>query len=77
MPKPLYRSGVDGCGTCAIGAYNQAKMDLLIGVDGDNEFTIYAAPVGRLSRPRLTKIGLGSLSLAQADLALADLVCLG
>ena len=36
-------------GTCAIGAYNQAKMDLLIGVDGDNEFTIYAAPVGRLS----------------------------
>ena len=27
--------------------------------------------------PRLTKIGLGSLSLAQADLALADLVCLG
>lgn len=38
-----------GCGTCAIGAYNQAKMDLLIGVDGDNEFTIYAAPVGRLS----------------------------
>lgn len=38
-----------GCGTCAIGAYNQAKMDAVVGVDGVDEFTIYAAPVGRLS----------------------------
>ena len=37
-----------GCGTCAIGAYSQQKMDELVRVDGEDEFTIYAAPVGRL-----------------------------
>lgn len=37
-----------GLGTCAIGAYNQAKMDALIGVDGRDEFVIYLAPVGRV-----------------------------
>lgn len=37
-----------GCGTCAIGAYDQKKMDRLLGVDGNDEFTIYAAPVGRV-----------------------------
>lgn len=36
-----------GAGTCAIGAYHQTKMDQLVGVDGVDEFTIYAAPVGR------------------------------
>lgn len=36
-------------GTCAIGAYDQEKMDALIGVDGDEEFTIYAASVGMVS----------------------------
>jgi SagB-type dehydrogenase family enzyme len=36
-----------GCGTCGIGAYDQEKMDRLLGVDGRDEFTIYAAPVGR------------------------------
>ncbi|MFO7886548.1 MAG: SagB/ThcOx family dehydrogenase [Desulfobacteraceae bacterium] len=35
-------------GTCAIGAYDQEKMDTLIGVDGKEEFTIYLAPVGRV-----------------------------
>lgn len=35
-----------GAGTCAIGAYDQAKMDAIVGVDGDEEFTIYVAPVG-------------------------------
>ncbi len=34
-------------GTCAIGAYDQKKADELIGVDGEDEFTIYMAPVGR------------------------------
>lgn len=34
-------------GTCAIAAYNQELMDSLIGVDGDEEFTIYLAPVGK------------------------------
>jgi SagB-type dehydrogenase family enzyme len=37
-----------GAGTCAIGAYDQGKMDALIGVDGKEEFTIYVAPVGRV-----------------------------
>ena len=34
-------------GTCAVGAYNQIKMDALLGVDGIDEFTIYCAPVGK------------------------------
>jgi SagB-type dehydrogenase family enzyme len=37
-----------GCGTCAIGAYDQDLMDDLLSVDGDEEFTIYLAPVGRI-----------------------------
>jgi SagB-type dehydrogenase family enzyme len=37
-----------GAGTCAIGAYNQALMDAALGVDGQDEFTIYIAPVGRI-----------------------------
>lgn len=36
-----------GCGTCAIAAYNQELMDNLLGVDGEDEFTIYVAPVGK------------------------------
>lgn len=39
-----------GAGACAIGAYDQARMDALIGVDGADEFTIYLAPVGKLPR---------------------------
>jgi SagB-type dehydrogenase family enzyme len=35
-------------GTCAVGAYSQAKMDALIGVDGIDEFTVYCAPVGKI-----------------------------
>lgn len=37
-----------GLGTCAIAAYNQDFMDQLIGVDGEEEFTVYMAPVGRI-----------------------------
>lgn len=37
-----------GAGTCAIGAYLQEEMDALIGVDGEDEFVIYAAPVGKV-----------------------------
>ncbi len=37
-----------GLGTCAIAAYDQEKMDDLIGVDGKDEFVIYLAPVGRV-----------------------------
>jgi SagB-type dehydrogenase family enzyme len=37
-----------GAGTCAIGAYNQAKVDAILGVDGEDEFAIYIAPVGKI-----------------------------
>ncbi|HOG47566.1 MAG TPA: SagB/ThcOx family dehydrogenase [Anaerolineae bacterium] len=37
-----------GAGTCAIGAYDQATMDAVVGVDGRDECTIYAAPVGKV-----------------------------
>ena len=37
-----------GAGTCAIAAYDQTLMDALLGVDGDEEFTIYVAPVGKV-----------------------------
>lgn len=36
-----------GLGTCALGAYEQAALDRLLGVDGEEELAIYAAPVGR------------------------------
>lgn len=35
-------------GTCAIAAYHQEQMDELLKVDGEDEFTIYLAPVGKL-----------------------------
>ncbi len=37
-----------GAGTCAIGAYDQVKMDAVLGVDGEDEFTVYVAPVGKI-----------------------------
>lgn len=37
-----------GAGTCAIGAYLQEDMDALVGLDGEDEFVIYAAPVGKV-----------------------------
>jgi SagB-type dehydrogenase family enzyme len=36
-----------GAGTCAIAAYDQAAIDKLVGVDGDDEFVVYLAPVGK------------------------------
>jgi SagB-type dehydrogenase family enzyme len=36
-----------GCGTCAVAAYHQELMDELVRVDGNDEFTVYMAPVGR------------------------------
>lgn len=35
-----------GAKTCAIGAYDQKALDALIGVDGSDELTVYAAPLG-------------------------------
>ena len=40
--------GAIGAGTCAVDAYNQAKMDALVGVDGEDEFVVYVAPVGKV-----------------------------
>ena len=34
-------------GTCAIAAFHQNKMDQFVGIDGDDEFVIYMAPVGK------------------------------
>ena len=36
-------------GTCAIGAYIQSEVDALLGVDGKDELTVYAAAVGKLA----------------------------
>ncbi|NIS81579.1 MAG: SagB/ThcOx family dehydrogenase [Anaerolineales bacterium] len=36
-----------GVGVCAIGAYHQEEMDAILGVDGEEEFTVYLATVGR------------------------------
>ena len=36
-----------GAGTCAIAAYDQDACDRLLGVDGDEEFTVYVAPAGK------------------------------
>ena len=37
-----------GAGTCAVAAYDQEAVDRLIGVDGEEEFAIYLAPVGKV-----------------------------
>ncbi len=37
-----------GSGTCAIAAYDQKVMDDFLGVDGEEEFVIYIAPVGKV-----------------------------
>ncbi len=45
----LYLAGESiGCSVCAIGAYDQKKMDEFLEVDGNDEFTIYAATVGKV-----------------------------
>jgi predicted Zn-dependent peptidase len=37
-----------GAGCCAVGAYDQAKMDAMLGLDGERMFSVYAAPVGKV-----------------------------
>lgn len=39
-----------GAGTCAIAAYDQVLSDAILGVDGNEEFTVYIAPVGKIAR---------------------------
>jgi SagB-type dehydrogenase family enzyme len=43
-------AGSIGAGTCAIGAYDQHKMNQFLDVDGEDEFVIYLAPVGKVNR---------------------------
>ena len=38
-----------GLGTCAIAAFDMKVCDALFGLDGEEEFTVYAAPVGTIS----------------------------
>ncbi len=35
-------------GACAIAAYDQKKTDKFVGLDGDNEFTVYLSPAGKV-----------------------------
>lgn len=39
-------------GTCAIAAYNQEELDELLSLDGENEFAIYLAPVGKINKKK-------------------------
>lgn len=39
-----------GCGTCAIGAYSQGRMNAFLGIDGKEEFAMYMAPVGKVGK---------------------------
>lgn len=36
-----------GCGTCAVGDYHQKAVDQMFRLDGQDEFIIYLAPVGK------------------------------
>jgi SagB-type dehydrogenase family enzyme len=42
-------TGQIGCGTCAIGAFDDELMARLIGADGQDEFVLYCAAVGKKS----------------------------
>jgi SagB-type dehydrogenase family enzyme len=45
----LYLAGeAIGAGVCAIGAYNQNELDALLKVDVTEEFTLYAAVIGKI-----------------------------
>ncbi len=37
-------------GTCAIGAYDQSKLDAYLGLDGEDMFALYVAPVGHVAQ---------------------------
>ena len=39
-----------GAGTCGVAAYDQHEVDELIGVDGEEEFAVYLAPVGKVKK---------------------------
>ena len=37
-----------GAGTCAIGAYYQQQVDAFLDIDGEEEFVVYLASVGKV-----------------------------
>lgn len=37
-----------GAGACAVGGYDQEQVDALLGLDGQDEFIVYVAPVGKV-----------------------------
>ncbi len=37
-----------GAGACAVGGYDQEQVDALLELDGQEEFTVYVAPVGKV-----------------------------
>ncbi|HEY5998607.1 MAG TPA: SagB/ThcOx family dehydrogenase [bacterium] len=39
-----------GAGACAVGAYDQEALDALLRLDGEEEFVLYLAPVGKKGR---------------------------
>ncbi|PKL69218.1 MAG: nitroreductase [Methanomicrobiales archaeon HGW-Methanomicrobiales-1] len=44
----LYLAGEQiGCGTCAIGAFDDRQMADVLGIDGEEEFVVYCATVGK------------------------------
>ncbi|MBN2076529.1 MAG: SagB/ThcOx family dehydrogenase [Dehalococcoidales bacterium] len=47
-----------GCGCCAIGGYYQETADHLIGVDGNDEFTVLCASVGHVTDEEKTFIDI-------------------
>ena len=42
-------AGAIGAGTCAVGAFDQGRMNDMVEVDGEDEFVVYMAPVGKIS----------------------------
>ncbi|MBC8336236.1 MAG: SagB/ThcOx family dehydrogenase [Anaerolineales bacterium] len=40
--------GAIGAGTCAVGAFNRKIMDKVLNIDGEKEFSVYMAPVGKV-----------------------------
>ena len=42
-------------GTCAIGAYSHEKINRLLNLEGEDEFVVYLAPVGRYRERRNPK----------------------
>jgi len=44
----LYLAGEQiGCGTCAIGAFDDQQIANVLGIDGETEFVVYCATVGK------------------------------